>query len=105
MPKLSLYCPRCNTYVGCLLTTQGPAASKQLAEVDPAVLAKRVAEIRWRVQHVRITNALRNDNIETVGQLIEKTEGELMRIPNFGRKCIAEIKTRLAEVGLRLDME
>jgi DNA-directed RNA polymerase subunit alpha len=105
MPKIPLYCPACNTYVGCLLTTQGPAASKQLAEVDPAVLARPLAEIRWRVQQCRITNALRNDNIETVAQLIEKSEAELMRIPNFGRVCIAEIKTRLAEFGLRLGMK
>ena len=103
MPKLSLYCPRCNTYVGCLLTMQD--LSKQLSQVDPQLLAKPLSEIRWQQQEVRITNALRNDDITTIGQLIEKTEGELMRIPNFGKRCIAEIRTRLAEFGLHLGMQ
>ena len=44
---------------------------------------------------VRVKNALKNDDIETVQQLIEKRECELMRIPNFGQKSLNELKELL----------
>lgn len=51
---------------------------------------------------VRAANALHNENIKTVQQLIEKRESELLRIPNFGRKSLEEIKTLLADQNLKL---
>jgi DNA-directed RNA polymerase subunit alpha len=53
---------------------------------------------------VRSANCLRNENITCVGELVQKTEAELLRCPNFGRVSLNEIKEVLAEMGLRLGM-
>ena len=54
---------------------------------------------------VRATNCLKSDNIVYVGDLVQKTEGEMLRTPNFGRKSLNEIKEKLAKIGLRFGME
>lgn len=54
---------------------------------------------------VRATNCLKNDNIIYVGDLVQKTEGEMLKTPNFGRKSLNEIKEKLAKIGLRFGME
>ena len=55
---------------------------------------------------VRAANCLKNDNITyNIGDLIQKTEGEMLRTPNFGRKSLNEIKEVLAQMGLHLGME
>jgi len=54
---------------------------------------------------VRSANCLKNDNIVYIGDLIEKTEAEMLRTPNFGRKSLNEIKEVLAQMGLHLGME
>ena len=51
---------------------------------------------------VRAANALHNDNIKTVQHLIEKTDSELLRIPNFGRKSLNELKELLGKHGLKI---
>jgi DNA-directed RNA polymerase subunit alpha len=51
---------------------------------------------------VRSYNCLKRVGIETIGDLISKTEGELGAIPNFGRKSIEEVKEVLAAQGLGL---
>ena len=51
---------------------------------------------------VRSSNCLRNENIRTIGDLIRKTEEEIAKTRNFGRKSLEEIKTRLEERGLGL---
>ncbi len=48
---------------------------------------------------------LKNDNIRYVGDLVQKTEAEMLRTPNFGRKSLNEIKEVLAQMGLHLGME
>lgn len=53
---------------------------------------------------VRTANCLKNDNIIYLGDLVQKTEAELLRSVNFGRKSIDEIKSVLAERDLRLGM-
>ena len=53
---------------------------------------------------VRSNNCLKNANIRTVGELVAKTEGELLKAKNFGRKSLNEIKEVLADSGLRLGM-
>ncbi len=50
-------------------------------------------------------NCLKNDNIVYIGDLIQKTEAEMLRTPNFGRKSLNEIKEVLASMGLHLGME
>ncbi len=54
---------------------------------------------------VRATNCLKNDNIVYVGDLVQKSEGEMLKTPNFGRKSLNEIKEKLAKIGLRFGME
>jgi DNA-directed RNA polymerase subunit alpha len=66
------------------------------------VLLKKVDELELSV---RSANCLKNDNIVYIGDLIQKTEAEMLRTPNFGRKSLNEIKAVLAEMGLHLGME
>lgn len=54
---------------------------------------------------VRSANCLKNEEIVYVGDLVQKTEAELLRLPNFGRKSLNEIKSVLAGMGLRLDTQ
>lgn len=54
---------------------------------------------------VRSANCLKNDNIVYIGDLVQKTEAEMLRTPNFGRKSLNEIKEVLSHMGLRLGME
>ena len=68
---------------------------------NPALL-KKVDELELSV---RSANCLKNDNIVYIGDLIQKTEAEMLRTPNFGRKSLNEIKAVLAEMGLHLGME
>jgi len=68
---------------------------------NPALLRK-VDELELSV---RSANCLKNDNIVYIGDLIQKTEGEMLRTPNFGRKSLNEIKEVLAGLGLHLGMD
>ena len=54
---------------------------------------------------VRAANCLNNANITTVGQLAMKTEGEMLKYRNFGKKSLNEIKEKLAALGLTLGMK
>ncbi|GLQ07759.1 DNA-directed RNA polymerase subunit alpha [Sneathiella chinensis] len=54
---------------------------------------------------VRSANCLKNDNITYIGDLVQRTENEMLRTPNFGRKSLNEIKEVLAGMGLHLGME
>ncbi len=54
---------------------------------------------------VRSANCLKNDNLIYIGDLVQKTEAEMLRTPNFGRKSLNEIKEVLAQMGLHLGME
>lgn len=54
---------------------------------------------------VRSQNCLKNDNIRYIGDLVSKTEGEMLRTPNFGRKSLNEIKELLLSKNLRFGME
>jgi DNA-directed RNA polymerase subunit alpha len=65
-------------------------------------LLRKVDELELSV---RSANCLKNDNIVYIGDLIQKTEAEMLRTPNFGRKSLNEIKEVLASMGLHLGME
>ena len=54
---------------------------------------------------MRSANCLKNDNIVYIGDLVQKTESEMLRTPNFGRKSLNEIKEVLSQMDLRLGME
>ncbi|MDE2355471.1 MAG: DNA-directed RNA polymerase subunit alpha [Alphaproteobacteria bacterium] len=68
---------------------------------NPALL-KKVDELELSV---RSANCLKNDNIVYIGDLIQKTEAEMLRTPNFGRKSLNEIKEVLTNMGLHLGMD
>ncbi len=65
-------------------------------------LLRKVDELELSV---RSANCLKNDNIVYIGDLVQKTEPEMLRTPNFGRKSLNEIKEVLAQMGLHLGME
>jgi DNA-directed RNA polymerase subunit alpha len=68
---------------------------------NPALL-KKVDELELSV---RSANCLKNDNIVYIGDLIQKSEHEMLRTPNFGRKSLNEIKEVLTTMGLSLGMD
>ena len=65
-------------------------------------LLKKVEELELSV---RSANCLKNDNIIYIGDLVQKSEGEMLRTPNFGRKSLNEIKEVLTGMSLYLGME
>jgi len=65
-------------------------------------LLRKVDELELSV---RSANCLKNDNIIYIGDLVQKTEAEMLRTPNFGRKSLNEIKEVLSQMGLHLGME
>ncbi len=65
-------------------------------------LLRRVDELELSV---RSMNCLKNDNIIYIGDLVQKTESEMLRTPNFGRKSLNEIKELLSQMSLYLGME
>lgn len=84
----------------------------EIAEAAPAIDPER-EELRRKLNisvneielSVRAANCLNNANITTVGQLAMKTEAEMLKYRNFGRKSLNEIKQKLAELGLTLGMK
>lgn len=65
-------------------------------------LLRKVDELELSV---RSANCLKNDNIIYIGDLVQKTEADMLRTPNFGRKSLNEIKELLSQMGLHLGME
>ena len=65
-------------------------------------LLRKVDELELSV---RSMNCLKNDNIIYIGDLVQKSEGEMLRTPNFGRKSLNEIKEVLTGMSLYLGME
>jgi DNA-directed RNA polymerase subunit alpha len=80
------------------MTAETPTDTNQLNRY----LLKKVDELELSV---RSANCLKNDNIIYIGDLVQKTEAEMLRTPNFGRKSLNEIKEVLASMGLRLGMD
>ena len=65
-------------------------------------LLRKVDELELSV---RSANCLKNDNIVYIGDLVEKSEADMLRTPNFGRKSLNEIKEVLGQMGLHLGMD
>ena len=93
------------------LPTGGPNTAAQAAQAEEAegdtnqinrYLLKKVDELELSV---RSANCLKNDNIIYIGDLVQKSEAEMLRTPNFGRKSLNEIKEVLSSMGLRLGMD
>lgn len=82
---------------------QQHSADEKLADVPfNRNLLRKVDELELSV---RSANCLKNDNIVYIGDLVQKTEAEMLRTPNFGRKSLNEIKEVLSQMGLHLGME
>jgi DNA-directed RNA polymerase subunit alpha len=85
--------------------TRGEEAEEAAApEVDPRLsemLAKPIEELDLSV---RSANCLKNANIRTLGDLVQRTEREMLSTKNFGRKSLDEIKDVLASLGLSFGM-
>ena len=64
-------------------------------------LLRKVDELELSV---RSMNCLKNDNIIYIGDLVQKSESEMLRTPNFGRKSLNEIKEVLQQMELNLGM-
>jgi DNA-directed RNA polymerase subunit alpha len=82
-------------------------------EIETATSEERKPEIRNENLNrsveelelsVRSYNCLKNANIQTIGELVQKTEAEMLKTKNFGRKSLNEIKEILASMGLSLGM-
>ncbi len=82
-------------------SSQGPIEVDDNTVINRFLL-KKVDELELSV---RSANCLKNDNIIYIGDLVQKTESEMLRTPNFGRKSLNEIKEVLGHMGLRLGME
>jgi DNA-directed RNA polymerase subunit alpha len=66
------------------------------------VLNRSVEELELSV---RSYNCLKNANIQTIGDLVQKSESEMLRTKNFGRKSLNEIKEILSGLGLSFGMK
>tara|TARA_Y100001970_G_scaffold22282_2_gene25737 strand:- start:651 stop:1685 length:1035 start_codon:yes stop_codon:yes gene_type:complete len=82
-----------------------PEEIKEVAKEDKLpfnkALLKKVEELELSV---RSANCLKNDNIIYIGDLVQKTESEMLRTANFGRKSLNEIKEVLVQMNLNLGM-
>lgn len=79
-----------------------PAFEKQAEEDNLSkILSRSVEELEFSV---RSANCLKNAGISTIGELVKKTEAEMLKTKNFGRKSLSEIKEILNEYGLTFGM-
>ncbi len=81
------------------------AATTEETSIEPEFNPNLLRKVEELELSVRSANCLKNDNIVYIGDLIQKSEGEMLRTPNFGRKSLNEIKEVLAQMGLHLGME
>jgi DNA-directed RNA polymerase subunit alpha len=77
---------------------------KQVDEAREALRAKLNMSVNEIELSVRAANCLNNANIKTVGELAQKTEADMLKYRNFGKKSLNEIRTKLEELGLTLGM-
>ncbi len=79
-----------------------PVAAREVVEEFNEHLLRTVDELELSV---RSANCLQNANIRFIGELVQRTEAEMLKTKNFGRKSLKEIKEILAEMGLSLGMK
>ncbi len=75
------------------------------AKEEPALNVNLLRKVEELELSVRSANCLKNDEIIYIGDLVQKTEGEMLRTPNFGRKSLNEIKEILSTMNLELGMK
>jgi DNA-directed RNA polymerase subunit alpha len=72
--------------------------------LDPGTEAKLGMSLAELELSVRATNCLESENIATVRDLVTRTEEQLLEVRNFGETTLAEVREKLADLGLRLGM-
>ncbi len=84
--------------------TEEPVEEQQSSELESISehLNRKIDELEFSV---RSANCLKNANIHYIGELVQKTEQEMLKTKNFGRKSLKEIKTILEGMGLELGMK
>src|SRR3569833_2720 len=82
---------------------------EQTEEISERGLDKMNENLNRSVEELQLSvrsyNCLKNAKIQTIGELVQKTEAEMLRTKNFGRKSLNEIKEILAQMGLSLGMK
>ena len=96
MPRAS-WSTSCRCSPTCSGTPTSAIESRKQPQVDP-ILLRPVDDLELTV---RSANCLKAENIYYIGDLIQRTETELLKTPNLGRKSLNEIKEVLASRGLR----
>ncbi len=76
-----------------------------LNEADAALAEKLAMDVGQLQLSVRAANCLESENIATVAQLVVRTEVELLKVRNFGKTSLKEVKAKLTEMGLSLGMD
>jgi DNA-directed RNA polymerase subunit alpha len=84
--------------------SMGDADLVRAANEDPIFNSNLLKSVEELELSVRSYNCLKNANIKTIADLVQKTEQEMLRTKNFGRKSLNEIKEILQGMGLRLGM-
>jgi DNA-directed RNA polymerase subunit alpha len=83
-----------------------PTTPVEVSDEEKGALYERLAKSVDEMElSVRSYNCLKNANIRTIGELVQKTEVEMLKTKNFGRKSLNEIKEILASMGLSLGMK
>jgi len=79
------------------------------SQAELSIINQKVSSLFHTVEGLllsfRAANCLKHQNIHYVGELVQKSESELLRVRNFGRKSLREVKRELAEIGLHLGMQ
>src|SRR5437762_2055634 len=84
------------------IATVSEGGNDRKPEIRNENLNRSVEELELSV---RSYNCLKNANIQTIGELVQKSEAEMLKTKNFGRKSLNEIKEILAQMGLSLGMK
>ena len=94
---------QCMLFVGdeIVVEDRAPVAEESGKKVNEN-LYRRIDEIELSV---RSANCLENADIKYIGELVQRSEADMLRTKNFGRKSLNEIKTILSDMGLSLDMK
>ena len=100
------YCRACKA-VAYLRQQMKPQAFEEFIRMVHDVGAKEPAALESPVSmlgkiSVRLANALQNDNLETIGDIVNKRKLDFRRMPNLGKHSINELEAALARVGHRL---
>ena len=75
-----------------------------LTDDDRALLQKLTKNVNDLDLSVRSVNCLNSENIHYVGELVQRSESQMLKYRNFGKKSLTEIKEKLQEMGLSLEM-